>query len=78
MDEVLAFLKVPENRALVGWIGSGAAVVLGGLWVVIKFIATKKPGGGPSVSAKDHSIAAGRDITMGSGERRRDDAEDRG
>ena len=61
----LDFLKDPDNRALLGWIGTGIAAVVGGIWAVVKFRAKKgdhEPPT-PSVSADNSSVAAGRDIS---------------
>jgi hypothetical protein len=58
VEVVWSIIKDPNNRAVLEWIGGGAVVVAGGIWVVIKFL-LKKDG----VSARDHSIAVGGNAT---------------
>lgn len=73
MDAIWAFLKEPANRDVLTWIGGGLVVVVGGIWAVIKFMsgggggAGKPPPGrgGNTVTAINHSTAAGRDVVSG-------------
>lgn len=55
-----SFLKVDRNRAVLGWLGTGIAVVFGALWAVYLHVAAVPTAG--SVSARDGGVAAGGDI----------------
>ena len=58
------FLKDPDNRTVLAWIGGGIVAVAGGLWAAIKFFAGREDGGAsPGVTADDSSVAIGRDAT---------------
>jgi hypothetical protein len=66
LSSILDFLKDPDNRAIISWVGGGLAVVAAGIWAVIKFVAKNgdhKPSQ-PIVSADRGGIAAGRDISI--------------
>jgi hypothetical protein len=58
------FIKDPENRAIISWIGGGAVVIIGGLWAMIKFLLSSGRQRQPSqsISASEGGVAAGRDI----------------
>lgn len=65
LDQVLAYLKDPGNRAVLAWLGAGVVMIATGLWAIIKFFASK-----PTVRADNGSVAVGGDntnspITMG-------------
>lgn len=65
LASIWAYIQDPDHRALLGWIGGGVVVVATALWAVLKFFAGKgppKPPSGPSVSASNGGVAAGRDI----------------
>ena len=54
-----------HNREALSWVGGGIVVVIGGVWAAFKFFASKekpKPQPGPTVSASNGGVAAGRDI----------------
>ena len=56
----------PGNQRNSTFFAGGAAAVVCALWAVFKFITAKriKSGAGAQVMAKNHSIAAGGDITL--------------
>lgn len=60
LDTLLAFLKDPANKAVLGWIGGGIAAVAAAAWTVFKFFASKDAG----VTAKTGSVAVGGDNTQ--------------
>jgi hypothetical protein len=62
---IWAFVQDPGSRAVLSWIGGGIVVVIGGIWAAFKFFASKekpKAQPGPTVSARNGGVAAGRDI----------------
>jgi hypothetical protein len=66
LSSIWDFLKDPNNRTIISWVGGGIAAVAAGIWAVIKFMAKKgdqKPSK-PSVNADRGSMAAGRDIKI--------------
>jgi hypothetical protein len=66
LSSIWDFLKDPNNRTIISWVGGGLAAVAAGSWAVIKFMAKKgdqKPSQ-PIVSADRGGIAAGRDISI--------------
>jgi hypothetical protein len=66
LSSIWDFLKDASNQAVLSWIGGGIAVIAGGIWAVMKFMAKtrdQKPSK-PSVSADHGSMAAGRDIRV--------------
>jgi hypothetical protein len=66
LSSIWDFLKDPDNRAIISWVGGGIAVVAAGIWAVIKFVAKngdQKPSQ-PIVSADHGGMAAGRDISI--------------
>jgi hypothetical protein len=70
-----AFVKDPENRAIMTWIGSGLTVVIGGAWVALATLfPVHKPDTPPplQVKAEQGSVAiggnvSGSPITVGAG-----------
>jgi hypothetical protein len=58
------WLRDPANREVLYLIGAAGAAVVGAGWAVVKFAFSRRSGDG-SVSARDHSIASGRDTTIG-------------
>ncbi len=62
LASIWAYLQDENNRAMLGWIGSGIVAVVGGLWAVFKFLKKKKSAPAPTVSASGGGVAAGRDI----------------
>ena len=65
LSDLWVFLVDPTNRTVLYWIGGGIAVVVGGIWAVVKFLLTRKPEESaptPRVSATHGGVAAGRDI----------------
>jgi hypothetical protein len=57
------FVKDPDNRAVLGWVGGGITAIAAGIWTVVRFRAgnNDKPSK-PAVSADRGSVAAGGDI----------------
>jgi len=64
MSAIWEFVKDPDNRAVLGWIGGGAGVLVAGIWAVVKFLAKNgdRKVSGPNVSADRGSVAVGGDI----------------
>lgn len=65
LTDFWSFLQDENNRAMLGWIGSGVVVVGGALWAIFKFLFSKTSRShpaAPAVSATEGGIAAGRDI----------------
>jgi len=60
MAELWKFLKDRSNKPTLRWLGGGVVVAAGGLWVAVTFFFQPHP----SVKAVDHSVAAGRDVTI--------------
>ena len=58
LDDALAFLKDPANRAVLAWLGGGVVAAAAGFWSVIKFFAAK-----PAIRADAGSVAIGRNNT---------------
>jgi hypothetical protein len=56
-----------ENQRNLAFFGGGAAAVVCAAWSVFKFISAKRAESskGNQVIAKNHSIAAGGDVTVG-------------
>ena len=66
MTRLWAFIGQEGNRQVLGWLGGGAIVVIGGLWVgYTHFFPDTKPAGGrgPSVSATTGGVAIGGDVS---------------
>ena len=68
------FLRNPENRTILGWLGGGAAAVAAGLWLVVTHYfpptpATPRQADAPrsdcTITANS-SVAACRDVQGGS------------
>jgi hypothetical protein len=67
LSSIWVFLKEPDNRALLSWIGGGIVAVAAGIWAVVKFKAKNGDNNKqskPGVSADRGSMAAGRDISI--------------
>jgi hypothetical protein len=60
LDTLWTFLKDPDNRDVLGWIGGGIVVVVGGLWAAVKFLSKKEHQA--SVQAINGGVAAGGDM----------------
>lgn len=63
--DIWTFLHNADNRAILGWLGSGVAVLAGAVWAIWKFAYSKRCETGPSiptVQATGGGVAAGRDI----------------
>lgn len=63
---MLNWLKDDRNRALAGWLGGGAAAVIGALWTAyLHFYAAPdaKPAAGKAVEADCGSVAINGDVT---------------
>jgi hypothetical protein len=58
VESILNYLGTPEGQHLLILCGSGLAAAAIGIWAVIKFFFSK------SVSAKNNSIAAGRNVNI--------------
>jgi hypothetical protein len=59
------WLKDPENRKVLAWLGSGLVVVAGGAWAVFTYFHPPDTGGGkPSVQV-EHGVGAGGDVSVG-------------
>ena len=64
MSSIWEFVKDPDNRVVLSWIGGGIAALAAGIWAVVKYM-TKNgdhKSSKPSVSADRGSVAAGGDI----------------
>jgi hypothetical protein len=64
LASIWAYIQDPDHRELLGWIGGGVVVIVGGLWTAFTFAPKDKakPPPGPTVSASNGGVAAGRDI----------------
>lgn len=61
--ELPDFLKDETSRSILTWLGTGIATVVCAAWAVYKFRSTReKPRREATVSARNGSISAGRDI----------------
>jgi hypothetical protein len=59
------WLKDPENRNVLAWLGSGLVVLAGGLWAVLVHLHPAESGGSaPSVQV-EQGVGAGGDISVG-------------
>jgi hypothetical protein len=64
LSSVWDFVKDPDNRAILSWIGGGIAALTAGIWAVVRFRANNsdhRPSKS-SVSANRSSVAAGGDL----------------
>jgi tetratricopeptide (TPR) repeat protein len=63
------FIKDPDNRTVIAWLGGGIAVVAGAIWAVIKFFAGRKndedKSGGANVTHSGQGPASGRHTWIG-------------
>jgi len=65
LTDIWSFLQDENNRTVLAWIGSGVAVGVPAIWVVLKFVLSKRIGESapaPTVTATHNGIAAGRDV----------------
>jgi len=62
---VWKFLSKDKNRAILGWLGAGVAVVIGALWAAfVYFMPASKPGSpAPGVEASCGAVAVGGSVT---------------
>jgi len=63
---VWKFLSKEKNRAILGWVGGGVAIVISALWIVfVYFMPPSKPHSPPvaSVEASCGSVVTGGDVT---------------
>lgn len=59
------WLKDPENRNVLAWLGSGLVVLAGGLWAVFTYLHPAESGSSsPSVQV-EQGVGAGGDIEVG-------------
>jgi len=58
------WLKDPDNRAILGWLGGGIAVVIGGLWTAIVYVLPLKDSK-PEVSPAAAVSASGGGVAVG-------------
>ena len=61
------FLKDPQNREVLAWIGGGICVLVSALWTAYLKLGAKPnaaPPAPPTATADRGSIAAGRDVTI--------------
>lgn len=62
------WLKDPDNRTVLAWLGSGLVVLAGGAWAVFTYLAPPESGGrappAPSVQV-EQGVGAGGDISVG-------------
>jgi hypothetical protein len=59
------WLKDPENRNVLAWLGSGLVVAAGGLWAVFTYLHPAESGSSaPSVQV-EQGVGAGGDISVG-------------
>ncbi|SDA35461.1 hypothetical protein SAMN02799622_06097 [Methylobacterium sp. UNC378MF] len=56
MESLLEFLRNPENRALLTWVGGGIASLSAAFWIVLKFIIER-----PKIKSADSSKAPTQD-----------------
>jgi hypothetical protein len=57
------FLNDESTRSILTWLGTGVGTVVGAVWAVYKFRSSKaEHNTKPTVSAKNGSISAGRDV----------------
>jgi hypothetical protein len=66
-SRALTYLRDEGNRALLGWIGAGLAVVIGAIWTVFVYL-HPSPGEKPSqpqkqIEADCGSVAIGGDVS---------------
>jgi hypothetical protein len=65
MTDIWTFLRDPNSREVLSWLGSGIGVLAGGAWAIWKFAYSKKSKVLPSIPTVQASlggVAAGRDI----------------
>jgi hypothetical protein len=61
------WLKDPENRKVLAWLGSGLVEVAGGIWAVVTYLYPPDSGSAsPSVQV-EQGVGAGGDISVGGG-----------
>jgi hypothetical protein len=64
MEAIWRFIGDDRNRVILSWLGGGAVVVIGALWVAFTFFAGDKhsPGPAPAPCAGAGSVTVGRDV----------------
>jgi len=58
------FIKNPDNRAVIAFLGGGAVVLAGGIWKAITFIADRKKDG-EKKSGNRHVTQSGQGLALG-------------
>jgi hypothetical protein len=59
------WLKDPENRKVLAWLGSGLVVVAAGLWTVFTYLYPPDSGSTPPSVQVEHGVGAGGNISVG-------------
>ncbi|MDN5870616.1 MAG: hypothetical protein L0H73_07865 [Nitrococcus sp.] len=59
------WLKNPENRNVLTWLGSGLAVVAAALWAVFTYLQPVNSGDSRSKVQVEQGVGAGGDISVG-------------
>jgi hypothetical protein len=59
------WLKDPENRKVLAWLGSGLVVVAAGLWTVFTYLYPPDAGSTRPRVQVEHDVGAGGDISVG-------------
>ena len=66
---MFGFLKDPDRRAILSWLGGGTVVVAGGIWTVVTFVVDHKKSpekqSGPKVELSGQGITSGGNISVG-------------
>ena len=72
MDELWDFLKDPENRAVLNWIGSGIVALFAAAWAIFIYFRPPRPAqsapaqsSAVQVTAQSGAFAAGGSVTIG-------------
>lgn len=59
------WLKDPENRNRLAWLGSGLVVVAAGLWTVFTYLYPADTGGAKPNVQVEHGVGAGGNVSVG-------------
>jgi hypothetical protein len=59
------WLKDPENRNVLAWLGSGLVVLAGGLWAVFTYLYPPDARSTPPNVQVERGVGAGGDISVG-------------